>query len=97
MLETRVMSLGYGLPAPTQKNNYTIDNNYLVIKNLHKRIGKLLIRVNFIRPMQLIFGGSVFDLRNYGKAGDLIEVNAIPKKRIVAIMGMWQGKEPGGR
>ena len=88
LLETRVMSLGYGLPAPTQKDNYTMENGFLVIKNMNKKIGKILIRVNFVRLMELQFGQKTLDLRQYGRTGDLIEVSAALEKKINTLIGI---------
>ena len=98
LTETRMMSLGYGLPALTKKNDYTIENDFFVLKNLNRKIGKLFIRVNFVRLMELNFGGSIFDLpRYYGSAGDLIEVSASRRKRIATIINvprkLWPVKQ----
>lgn len=82
LVETRVMSLGHGLPAPTRDDEYAIENDFLVIRNLNKNVGKLLIRVTFVRLMEMDFGPKTFDLRQCGRAGDLIEVSAVRTNRI---------------
>lgn len=90
LVETRVMSLGYGLPAPTRDDEYTIEEDFLVIRNLHRNVGKLMIRVNFVRRMEIDFGQQTFDLREYGRPGDLIEVSAARKSWIRGTMGRVQ-------
>ena len=85
--ETRVKSLGYGLPAPTPDNHYLLEGEFLVIRDMNRRIGTLLIRVSFHQPMELSFGERVFDLQQCGRAGDLIEVRALCARRIASIIG----------
>ena len=91
--ETRVKSLGYGLPAPTPKDHYLLEREFLVIRDMNRRIGTLLIRISFHQPMELSFGERMFDLQQCGQAGDLIEVRALCVRRIASIIGGW-GKGP---
>jgi hypothetical protein len=87
LVETRVMSLGHGLPAPRRDEEYAIEEDFLVIRNLNRNVGRLLIRVNFVRLMEIDFGRKAFDLRQCGRAGDLIEVSAVRKKGIREMIG----------
>jgi hypothetical protein len=91
--ETRVKSLGYGLPAPTPKDHYLLEREFLVIRDMNRRIGTLLIRISFHQPMELSFGERMFDLQQCGQAGDLIEVRALCVRRISSIIG-GRGKGP---
>jgi len=87
LLETRVQSLGYGLPAPRRGDNYRLQDGYLVVSDINRPVDKLLIRVNFVRLMELRIDDKSFDLRKFGAGGELIEVSAKRTKKICALMG----------
>lgn len=89
LLETKVQSVGFGLPDPKQNNKYFFENGFLVIKNINKLIKILLIRINFVRLMELSFGSKVFDLRDCGKGGDLIEVGAKKVKNYQKMLSLF--------
>lgn len=88
LLETKVQSSGYGLPAPRQGENYRIQDGYLEVRDMNRLVDRLLIRVNFVRLMELRFGSKTLDLRKYGRGGDLIEVSAKRTNKLYALMGM---------
>ena len=88
LLETKVRSFGYGLPAPRQGENYRIKDGYLQVREMNRLVDRLLIRVNFVRLMELRLGPKALDLRKYGRGGDLIEVSAKRTSRLCALMGM---------
>ena len=88
LLETRVQSLGFGLPDPRPGDNYRLQDGYLVIKDLNRPVDRLLIRINFVRPMELRMDGKSFDLRKFGAGGDLIEVSVKRTKKIRAFTGV---------
>lgn len=88
LLETRVKSAGYGLPAPRPGDDYRIKDGYLEVRQMNRLVDKLLIRVNFVRLMELRVGPQALDLRKYGQGGDLIEVSAKRTNKLYALMGM---------
>lgn len=75
LLETRVQSGGHGLPHPDPGDHYGFEDGYIVIEDMDRMVGRLRIRVNFVRLMEIRTGDVVIDLRDHGRAGDLIEID----------------------
>ena len=46
-----------------------------MIEDMDRMVGRLRIRVNFVRPMEIRTGEVVIDLRDHGRPGDLIEID----------------------
>ena len=88
LIGTKVKSFGYGLPAPGPNDRRAIENGFLVIKDLNRTIGKLLVRMTFVQPMEFYFGEAIIVPRNYGKAGDLMEISAVKKNRLRVLLGL---------
>jgi hypothetical protein len=80
LVETRVQSFGYGMPKPVQGENYELKDGFYVIRFDGRNVGKLLIRVNFIREMKITLEDREVDLRRIGQAGDLIRIQGVVTK-----------------
>ncbi|MGD8563573.1 MAG: DUF1850 domain-containing protein [Desulfarculaceae bacterium] len=77
LVETRVQSFGYGMPKPKQGDDYELIDGFFVIRFKDRQLGRLLIRVNFVRVMTISLRDKSLDLRDVGQGGDLIQIQGL--------------------
>ncbi|NLC77503.1 MAG: DUF1850 domain-containing protein [Clostridia bacterium] len=78
--EVHWMSFGAGLGYMDQ-GKIRVENEWIIIEQMNRRVGQLLLRVGTIADHRLVYRGEEYPLKNYVEGRELVQLSVARQSR----------------